>query len=105
MTAKPAATEKATPVDADKLWRDRVSSELLYQRSWENEYGFMLDSDQRQQRAAARGELETQAGNDDLKVSYKGVRSTQHAAHSGTRRNLEAVFSSQKEHNRRKHPM
>jgi hypothetical protein len=29
-------------VDADKLWRDRISNELAQQRSWHDEYGFMV---------------------------------------------------------------
>ena len=89
---------KSTPVDADKLWRDRVSSELLYQRSWENEYGFMLDETQREQRAAASGALSSE----HLKVSYKGIQSTQHAVH-GDRPSPEKAFAMQKEHNRRKY--
>eukprot|EP00759_Apiculatamorpha_spiralis_P040743 PhF_6_TR39624/c0_g1_i1/m.58703 len=89
--------EKATPVDADKLWRDRVSSELLYQRSWEKEYGFMLDDAQRAQRAAASGALSSE----QLKVSYKGIKSTQQSTFS-SRPSLEQNFG-QKEHNRRKH--
>ena len=29
-------------VDADKLWRDRITSELQQQRLWHDEYGFMV---------------------------------------------------------------
>mmetsp|Transcript_23529 Transcript_23529/g.27257 ORF Transcript_23529/g.27257 Transcript_23529/m.27257 type:complete len:134 (+) Transcript_23529:32-433(+) len=35
--------QKISEVDSDRLWRDRVSQELTYQRKWVEEYGFMLD--------------------------------------------------------------
>jgi len=97
--AEKKAVEKATPVDADKLWRDRVDSELLYQRSWENEYGFMLDDTQRQQRAAASGALSSE----HLKVSYKGIQSTQQATHGDRISPEKTLGPDKKEFNRRKY--
>jgi hypothetical protein len=35
--------QKISEVDGDRLWRDRVSQELMYQRQWVEEYGFMVD--------------------------------------------------------------
>ncbi len=32
----------ASAVDTDKLWRDRIRTELLFQRQWKDEYGFMV---------------------------------------------------------------
>lgn len=49
MAAAPAkgggggGAQKISEVDSDRLWRDRVSQELTYQRKWVEEYGFMLD--------------------------------------------------------------
>lgn len=39
--------ERVSAVDADKLWRDRINVELLHQRSWGEEYGFMIDDEKR----------------------------------------------------------
>lgn len=41
--AKGSGGQKTSEVDSDRLWRDRVSQELTYQRQWVEEYGFMLD--------------------------------------------------------------
>ena len=32
------------PVNADRLWTDRVNNELLLQRMWNDEFGFMMDA-------------------------------------------------------------
>ena len=60
MAAKPPAAAKAgrmvNEVDADKLWRDRITNELQQQRSWHDEYGFMVSK-----HAAAGGATEAKA--------------------------------------------
>lgn len=39
--------QKISEVDSDRLWRDRVSQELMYQQKWVDEYGFMLEDEKR----------------------------------------------------------
>jgi len=35
----------ANAVDADKLWIDRINTELQQQRAWHQEYGFMVSAE------------------------------------------------------------
>jgi hypothetical protein len=45
--AKGVSGQKISEVDSDRLWRDRVSQELMYQQKWVDEYGFMLKDEKR----------------------------------------------------------
>eukprot|EP00659_Diplonema_papillatum_P008045 gene8045-12367_t len=42
MPAQPVEVVHATPVDADKLWRDRVANELHAAKTWDDQYGYMV---------------------------------------------------------------
>ena len=102
------SVQKASAVDSDKLWRDRITQELQYQRAWVDEYGFMVDESKRatlkkgvsdaealnsgDQRAKTLAELKSE-------MSYKGMRSTAHDSYR-TRPSPE-LFNNQ-EYNRKK---
>ncbi len=104
--------ERASPVDADKLWRDRVRSELQHQRNWQSEYGFMVERDGEGADGQPGGSTAATAGGakdasmastaDDFKskMSYAGMKST---AHGSYLQRPSPELRSLKEHNRQRH--
>jgi hypothetical protein len=98
-------------VDADKLWRDRISSELQLQRSWHDEYGFMVANSSQDAgnatQAKASGALGAQTANLDARqldalrtqLAASTLRSTAQA--SFTKRPTPELYSDGR-HNRRK---
>jgi hypothetical protein len=122
MAAPPpgSGVQRASPVDADKLWRDRINQELQFQRAWVDEYGFMVDESKRE---TLRKGVSTKLGESALnestgskvsgtmtegqktlaelksEMSYRGMQSVAHASYK-VRPSPELYTS--KEYNRRK---
>eukprot|EP00756_Hemistasia_phaeocysticola_P059056 Hpha_TRINITY_DN3575_c0_g1::TRINITY_DN3575_c0_g1_i1::g.25758::m.25758 len=83
---------RATPVDSDKLWRDRVANELLAQKSWEQNYGFMRttkgEGDESSPKATQQPRLDD--GVDYTKLAYRAMK-TESQSTMKHRKNIESV--------------
>lgn len=64
--------QKISEVDSDRLWRDRVSQELMYQNKWVDEYGFMLEDEKRNRLQAGSASFSNQ-GNSTSSTSLNST--------------------------------
>ena len=101
---------KISEVDFDRLWRDRVSQEISYQRQWVQEYGFMVDDATRlrlQEGNASLSSTSTSASSNPSDVptinTYVGLKSTAHASYSV--RESPEIKGDCSPFRRRKHPL
>ena len=98
----------ANAVDADKLWIDRINTELQQQRAWHQEFGFMVTTEtEGAQKTRAAGTLSAQAAQmtneqlDELKYSMAGATLKSTSQSSYVRRPEVELFSAKK-NNRQK---
>jgi hypothetical protein len=64
-----AGGQKISEVDSDRLWRDRVSQELMYQQKWVEEYGFMLEDEKRTRLQAGSASFSNQGNSASTTLS------------------------------------
>jgi len=102
------AGSKITEVDGDRLWRDRVHQELVYQRRWVEEFGFMVDTNSAGKRdvplpTAQSVAAQSMAQGSTTSLSYAGMNSTTRGTYAH-RPTLELKGDTHP-HNRQKPPL
>lgn len=98
-TEPPKKASSTSAVDSDKLWRDRIRQELQHQRTWFEEYGFMVADGSKGVSTAAASLSPDQL--DGLKKQMRGahLQSTQRASYQ-QRKSAELYQTG--DHNRKK---